>query len=129
MIPDIVEPPGDLFDLILVDEAHHSPAKTWSELLKSFPQAKKILFTATPFRRDKREIEGSLVYNYFVSDFSAISHGQLYKVDEEFQAFDTNQIVTIDWKSVGVDITNECQVNNNQNGLSIHNYLTDYLPK
>lgn len=67
VIPDVVEPPEDLFDLILVDEAHHSPAKTWNELLKSFPQAKKILFTATPFRRDKREIEGSILYTYPLS--------------------------------------------------------------
>jgi len=64
---DVAEPPNDLFDLILVDEAHHSRAKTWESLLNSFPAAKKVLFTATPFRRDQREIKGRLVYNYPVS--------------------------------------------------------------
>ena len=26
-----------------MDEAHHSPAVTWSEILNSFPNAKKLL--------------------------------------------------------------------------------------
>jgi superfamily II DNA or RNA helicase len=57
-------PPEDLFDVILIDEAHHSAARTWNDLLEGFPSAKKVLFTATPFRRDKREIKGKIVYNY-----------------------------------------------------------------
>lgn len=48
-------PPDDIFDLILIDEAHHSPAATWNEIIEAFPEAKKILFTATPFRRDKKK--------------------------------------------------------------------------
>ncbi|MCC6836673.1 MAG: DEAD/DEAH box helicase family protein [Cytophagales bacterium] len=60
-------PQLDLFDLILVDEAHHSPAKTWQGLLDYFSKAKKILFTATPFRRDRREVPGKLIYNYPLS--------------------------------------------------------------
>lgn len=61
---NIPKPPKNLFDLILVDEAHHSPAKTWQELLNTFGVAKKILFTATPFRRDKKEISGKFIYTY-----------------------------------------------------------------
>lgn len=61
---DIPSPPKDLFDLVLVDEAHHSPAKTWQELLLIFGDAKKLLFTATPFRRDKKEISGKFIYSY-----------------------------------------------------------------
>lgn len=60
-------PENDFFDLILVDEAHHTPAKSWSTILDYFPNAKKILFTATPFRRDKKEIPGKIVYNYPLS--------------------------------------------------------------
>ncbi|GAI79898.1 unnamed protein product, partial [marine sediment metagenome] len=63
-IKGIVKPPDVLFDTILVDEAHHSPARTWAKLLDSFPNAKKILFTATPFRKDRKEIRGKLVYAY-----------------------------------------------------------------
>jgi hypothetical protein len=56
--------PDDLFDLILVDEAHHSPTRTWDELFAAFPAAKRLLVTATPFRRDKREIRGRIIYVY-----------------------------------------------------------------
>jgi len=60
-------PPVGLFDLILIDEAHHSPAHTWNSILKYFLKAKKILFTATPFRRDKKEIKGKFIYDYPIS--------------------------------------------------------------
>jgi hypothetical protein len=53
-----------VFDLVLCDEAHQSPAKTWAHILKAFPKARKVLFTATPFRRDRREIPGQIVYTY-----------------------------------------------------------------
>jgi superfamily II DNA or RNA helicase len=65
---DIVAPPEDLFDLILVDEAHHSPAHTWQSLLSAFPSAKRLLFTATPFRRDERVIAGEFLYAFPVSE-------------------------------------------------------------
>lgn len=63
-IEGVEAPPPDLFDLLLVDEAHHSPARTWNALMQSFPKARRVLFTATPFREDQREIEGSFVYAY-----------------------------------------------------------------
>ncbi len=57
----------DFFDLILIDEAHHTPAKSWVDILNHYSEAKKILFTATPFRRDKKEIPGKIIYNYPIS--------------------------------------------------------------
>ena len=63
-LASVPSPPNDLFDLILVDEAHHAPARTWSELLAAFPAGKKVLFTATPFRRDRSEIKARFVYTY-----------------------------------------------------------------
>lgn len=62
-----IAPPRNMFDLVLVDEAHHAPAKTWVGILEYFSLAKKILFTATPFRRDKKEVPGKLLYNYPLS--------------------------------------------------------------
>jgi superfamily II DNA or RNA helicase len=67
-IDGVAQPPEDLFDLILVDEAHHSVAKTWNELLECFPKAYRVLFTATPFRRDRREIKGRLTYSYSMAE-------------------------------------------------------------
>ncbi len=52
------------FDLVLVDEAHHRPASTWHQVLCNINDAEHILFTATPFRLDKKEIKGDLIYIY-----------------------------------------------------------------
>lgn len=60
----IPEAPTELFDLIIVDEAHHSPARTWNALLEHFNKSKRILLTATPFRSDRKEIIGRFTYNY-----------------------------------------------------------------
>ena len=62
--PEIPQPAADLFDLVLVDEAHHSPARTWHGLLSHFEAAKRLLFTATPFRQDQREIKGRFIFTY-----------------------------------------------------------------
>lgn len=56
-----------LIDLVLIDEAHHVPAKTWEQILLNMKHAKQILFTATPFRLDNKEIKGDIVYNYPLS--------------------------------------------------------------
>lgn len=43
--------------MIIVDEAHHLPAKQWSEIVQRFrPNAKVVFFTATPNHADGREI-------------------------------------------------------------------------
>lgn len=55
---------SDFFDLIIVDEAHHSPANSWQAVIDHFHSAKIINMTATPFRSDKKEIDGELVYRY-----------------------------------------------------------------
>lgn len=63
-LDDVPHPPNDLFDLLLVDEAHHSPARTWAALLHAFPQSRQILFTATPYRRDRRLLPGHHIYDF-----------------------------------------------------------------
>lgn len=55
------------FDLILVDEAHHVPATTWQQILTNMRDSHQYLFTATPFRLDKKEIKGDLLYSYPLS--------------------------------------------------------------
>jgi DNA repair protein RadD len=56
--------PDNFFDLIIVDEAHHSAANSWQLVMERFPNAKVVHLTATPFRSDKQEIEGERVYRY-----------------------------------------------------------------
>jgi len=54
----------DTFDLVFVDEAHHSRAHSWTNILSVFSSAKQVLLTATPFRRDKKDIRARLIFNY-----------------------------------------------------------------
>lgn len=57
-------PPADLFDLVIIDEAHHSPAPTWRAILEHFDQAKSLLLTATPRRLDGQRLPGEHIYHY-----------------------------------------------------------------
>ncbi len=54
----------DYFDLIVVDEGHHSAAESWQNVLRKFSKAKVIHLTATPFRTDRKEVPGTIVYRY-----------------------------------------------------------------
>lgn len=65
-LTDILDP--DFFDMIIIDEAHHSAADSWKETLNHFTAKKIIKLTATPFRSDDQEIEGEQIYNYPLSD-------------------------------------------------------------
>lgn len=63
-VDGVCEPPDGFFDLILMDEGHHSPAKTWAAFTRANPNARHVLFSATPFRRDRRQLPGRLVFYY-----------------------------------------------------------------
>jgi DNA repair protein RadD len=54
----------DYFDMILVDEGHHSAAVSWVNVFNKFSKAKVVNLTATPFRSDQKDIEGDLIYKY-----------------------------------------------------------------
>lgn len=56
--------PDQFFDMIIIDEGHHSAADSWKKVFDRFPDAKVIHMTATPFRSDRKEIDGELVYRY-----------------------------------------------------------------
>lgn len=57
----------DNISLVEIDEAHHTPAKTWQQILINLSMATHALFTATPFRLDRKEIVGEIIYNYPLS--------------------------------------------------------------
>ena len=44
-------------DVILVDEAHHALAKSYQRILKQFPEAVVLLFTATPHRTGRTQLD------------------------------------------------------------------------
>jgi superfamily II DNA or RNA helicase len=61
--PDVADPPAGIFDFLVFDEAHHLPATTWTGVLDAH-NAPSALLTATPFRRDRKLLRGTLVYHY-----------------------------------------------------------------
>lgn len=63
--------PEDYFDMIIIDEAHHSTANTWVETINHFNRAKVVKLTGTPIRTDGVELAGELVYKYKLSQAMA----------------------------------------------------------
>ena len=59
MVGTLVRRLGDQshFDLIVIDEAHHSAAASWKKILTAFPNARVLGVTATPERRDGKPLE------------------------------------------------------------------------
>ncbi|OJV22853.1 MAG: hypothetical protein BGO26_17690 [Actinobacteria bacterium 69-20] len=57
-------PDPELFDLLIIDEAHHAPAKTWRAILDHFPSARAVLLTATPRRADGKLLPGTHAYHF-----------------------------------------------------------------
>ena len=56
------------FSNLVVDEAHHVAARTWSKIKRAFNGKPCLQFTATPFREDKAALEGDIIYNYPLKD-------------------------------------------------------------
>jgi len=73
------------FQLVLVDEAHHSMAPMWRKLLDYFSMAKVVGFTATPDRLDCQslmEIYEDLAFEYTIQE--AIRDGWLAPIDQRY---------------------------------------------
>jgi hypothetical protein len=74
---------------LIIDEAHHIAAKTWSGLKSSFSTAKCLQFTATPFRNDGIKIDGEIIYNFPLAKaqeqgyFQSIAFLPIYEFDGE----------------------------------------------
>jgi superfamily II DNA or RNA helicase len=47
---------SDHYDVIIIDEAHHSPSKTYQNIINYFSEAKLLGVTATPDRGDKKNL-------------------------------------------------------------------------
>ncbi len=45
---------GARYGLVVIDEAHHVPARTWAEVLRDLPGRRRLALTATPEREDGR---------------------------------------------------------------------------
>lgn len=85
----------DFFDLIIIDEAHHSEAHTWKKAVEYFNSAKILKVTGTPFRSDGVKIEGEEVYRYRLGQ--AMANGYV-KTLERFKHVPDEMLFTLDKK-------------------------------
>ena len=62
--------PNDMFRVVIVDEAHHFPARTWSRIIDKFRgHASVVFFTATPYRSDGQVVvEDGITYHLPLED-------------------------------------------------------------
>lgn len=67
--PDIKSAFFKWCNYLIMDEAHHSQAKEWNYIKQEVETLNKsvLLFTATPFRNDKRRLQGKIIYDYPLS--------------------------------------------------------------
>jgi superfamily II DNA or RNA helicase len=116
--------PDDFFDMIIIDEAHHSAAESWKKVLERFPKAKVIHMTATPFRSDRQEIDGELVYRYsfrsatlkgyikrLKASYVAPSEIELSFADERGRKYSLEEVMKLkeeEWFSRGVALAPLC---------------------
>ena len=59
---------------LIVDEAHHIPASQWLQVREMFSEKRITQFTATPFRRDNKRIDGKIIFNYKLGDAQAADY-------------------------------------------------------
>ena len=124
--------PQDFFDLIIVDEAHHSAADSWQLVLERFPDAKIVNMTATPFRSDKAEIAGKLVYRYpfkratvkgFVKKVQAwyVAPSEMtFTAKGETKTYILDEVLKLkehDWFSKGIALSDICNIHIVDNSL------------
>lgn len=70
----------DFFDLIIIDEAHHSEAYTWKRTVDYFCNANILKVTGTPFRSDGVKISGETIYKYSLS--KAMANGYVKSLEK-----------------------------------------------
>lgn len=59
---------------LIVDEAHHITATTWQTVRQLFAKKRILQFTATPFRRDTKRVDGKIIFNYRLGDAQAAGY-------------------------------------------------------
>jgi len=59
---------------LIVDEAHHVTAPQWASIKEKFRGKRITQFTATPFRRDGKKVDGKIIFNFKLGDAQAAGY-------------------------------------------------------
>lgn len=84
----------DYFDLIIIDEAHHSESKQYKKVLKHFKSAKVLGVTATPDRADKKNLGlfQSVAFRYSIEEAQRDGYLAPIKVEKAAIDIDLSQV-------------------------------------
>lgn len=122
----------DFFDLIIVDEGHHSAANSWQKVFGAFPNAKVINLTATPFRSDRQSLDGELIYRYpfksasikgYIKKLKAnyVAPSELtFTAKGETKTYTLEQVLKMkdeEWFSKGIALSEPCNISIVDNSL------------
>ena len=124
--------PEDFFDMVIVDEAHHSAAASWKRVFERFHRAKVVNLTATPFRSDRQKLDGELIFRYpfksasikgYVKKLKAsyVAPTELaFTMNDEDHTFTLDEVLAMKeeaWFSRGVALSPPCNVSIVDNSL------------
>jgi len=70
---------SELCSHYFIDEAHHVKASSWDRFRKQFKDNKVLQFTATPFRNDRKRLDGEIIFNFPLK--KAQEQGYFSKID------------------------------------------------
>lgn len=102
--------------MIIIDEAHHSPAETWQNALNYFSKSKVVKVTGTPFRTDRKPIEGKIITDY---GLGRAMQQNIVKSLENFKLLPEEVYLTID-----NDFTRKYTINQlRELGIKDENYI------
>jgi ATP-dependent helicase IRC3 len=99
---------GDKNGLVIVDESHHSPAKSWTRVINSIP-GYKLGLTATPQRQDGAGLDSifkKILYKYTIAD----------GIEDEYLTDISGLVFDIDLNLDGVKMNSNGDFNTSQLG-------------
>jgi DNA repair protein RadD len=121
------------FDMVIVDEGHHSAAVSWKRVFSKFKNAKIVNLTATPFRSDRQDLPGELIYRYsfksasvkgYIKKLKAIytAPGELttFTAKGETKTYTLKEVLKMKeekWFSRGIALSEPCNISIVDNSL------------
>lgn len=114
----------DYFDMIIIDEAHHSPAESWQEVIRYFDNAKVLHITGTPYRGDGKPVPGKLIHETKLSEVmeqrlvkwlrnKTINSEELYFIDKDGKKLSVDEAKKLhddEWVQRSVALSDTCSL-------------------
>lgn len=136
--------PRDFFDMIIIDESHHSPADTWQEVIDYFNSAKKLHVTGTPYRGDGQALPGEQIHETPLSEVmrdryvkwlrkTTVNSSELYfstpeRPGEKLTASEVLEYKDKEWIEKSVALSKECSEDVINQSIESLNSLSNSVP-